>query len=79
MTIHLHGQNEIIMSSRQRMAAMGMQKRSKRDSVILVHHTIAVHHSWRIIQDMEIRAWLIDWFKMQYLEKMLTKLILEVI
>ena len=58
---------------------MGMQEKSIMDSVILVHFILAVHHSLRIIQGMEMGVALIDWFKMQPLEKMLTKLYLEVI
>ena len=37
--------------------------------MILVYHTLAVHHSLRIIQDMKMWVMLIDWFEMQCLEK----------
>ena len=59
------------------MAVTGMQKSSKRDSVILVFHIIAVHHSLRIIQEMETGMVLIDWFKMQYLAKNADKAVFE--
>ena len=42
---------------------MGMQERSKRDSVILVCHMLAVHHSSRIIKEMKMGVVLIDWLK----------------
>ena len=35
---------------------MGMQERSEKNSAILVYHTLALHHSLRIVQDMEMRA-----------------------
>ena len=76
-------QNHLLMlkvySAQERVAAMGMQERSKSNSVILLHHMLAVYHSLRIIHDMEIGAVLIDWLKMQYLVKMLKKLALDVI
>ena len=92
MSILLHGQNESIMSwnqhhllmlkvylAWQKMTVMGVQKKSKRDGVILILHTLAVHHSLKIIQDMEMGVALINWFKMQYLATTLTKRFLEVI
>ena len=57
----------------------GNAGKNQKDSVILVYRMLAVHHSLRIIQNMEIGAAWIDWFKMQYLAKMLIKLFLEVI
>ena len=56
---------------------MGMQERSEKYSVILVHHMTSMHHSLKIIQDTEMAAALINWFKMQFLAKILTKLFLK--
>ena len=42
----------------------GNAEKSKRYSVILVYHMLAIDHSLRIIQDMEMGAAWINWFKM---------------
>ena len=41
-------------------------EKKQKNNAILVYHMLAVHHSLTIMQDMEMGAVLIDWFKMQY-------------
>ena len=48
-----------VYSTWKRMTAMGTQKRSKKNSAILVYHMLSVHHSLKIIHDMEMGAALI--------------------
>ena len=85
LLILLHGQkenNELMSASSpdaQSLFSMtennsnGNAGKKQKNSAILVYHMLAVHHSFRIIQEIEMGAALIDWFKMQFLAKMLTK------
>ena len=57
----------------------GNAAKKQKNGAILVYHILAVHHSLRIIEDMEMGVALIHWFKMQFLAKTLTKLFFEVI
>ena len=62
-----------------RMIVIGMQDWKEKYNVIIVYHMILMHGSLKKIEDMEMGAELINWFKMQFLAKKLTKLFLKMI